>query len=330
MRSAGWVRPGSGRCSRPLNSIPETFPANASPRSSCRSPAQTAIPATRWMTVWSPPVARRCSARAAGWCSPPSAGATVPGRRAPAGASGTLPFGSAARTAGPIRTEAYGRARRRPAPPRCSAPARTRPTASAGPPARTAPGVRLGTSEPARTQVFGAGAPAPGPPHPQPPANRTAGVRGAAGPGSPQEPPLAARTQVFGGGWRAPGAAQPPPRRGPRSSAVRVGASPSLRRPSLPGDADAGVRRGGGFRRHRLPREPVRGLRWCGRAVPGRTGPSSHAGRFPATGAPALELPGAEPSRVPRPDRPTRRSGPLPQELRRRRLGRSGRWSAWR
>ncbi len=125
--------------------------------------------------------------------------------------SGTLPFGSAARTAGPIRTEAYGQS-----PP----PSPSTQVFGAGPAAAPAPpgpaGGRTqvfgsGTAEGARTQVFGASA---GPPPRSVPAsavNRTQVFGGTpARPPAPPEPPPAARTQVFGGA-AAPGGSAPPP-----------------------------------------------------------------------------------------------------------------------
>ena len=129
--------------------------------------------------------------------------------------SGTLPFGSAARSAGPIRTEAYGQS-----PPPGTASTQVfgaRPAAAAppAPPPGGGPTQAFGSSAAAaRTQVFGAGAasrpaaPRPAPPPPAP-ANRTQVFGGAAMPGVPPEPPAPARTQVFGG--VPPPASEAPP-----------------------------------------------------------------------------------------------------------------------
>jgi hypothetical protein len=196
-----------------LNSIPETFPANASPRPSCRSPVPTATRATRWMTAWSPPGEHRCSAPAAGWCSPPSAATAA--RGGAAAALGTLPFGSAARTAGPIRTEAYGQS---PPPSGSTQVFGNRPAGASPPPGANRTQVfGSGTSEPARTQVFGrrrcpglrhrrarrTGPRSSGEPRGEPAARAASrgahpGLRRSAG--GPVRASASARTQVFGGG----------------------------------------------------------------------------------------------------------------------------------
>ena len=134
--------------------------------------------------------------------------------------SGTLPFGSAARTAGPIRTEAYGQ---RPPP---SASTQVFGSGSADAPAPAVPPgagrtqvFGSGTAEPARTQVFGSGATPPARPGPSAGANRTQVFGAGAAPanrtqvfgGSPARPPAppepspAMRTAVFGGAAAQPG-----------------------------------------------------------------------------------------------------------------------------
>jgi predicted Zn finger-like uncharacterized protein len=146
----------------------------------------------------------------------------APGQQA--APAGTLPFGSTARTAGPIRTEAYGQS-----PP----PSPSTRVYGAGPAAPSAPSpgagrtqVFGGKAEGARTQVFGAGPAAPPRHAPSPATSRTQVFGGEAPPGSanrtqvfggaparpaaPSEPPPAMRTQVFGGA-AAPGASAAPP-----------------------------------------------------------------------------------------------------------------------
>ena len=102
----GWGRRDWPRCRRQPNSIPETFPANASVRRADRL-SQLPHPLRAGRSAGARGWARRCSARAAGWSSPPSAGRGGAGGTSPT--PGTLAFGSAARTGGPIRTEAYGK-----------------------------------------------------------------------------------------------------------------------------------------------------------------------------------------------------------------------------
>ncbi len=228
--------------------------------------------------------------------------------------SGTLPFGSAARTAGPIRTEAYGQS---PPPAASTQVFGSSPAAASPVPARPAAGrTQVFGSEAARTQVFGAGAAAPRAPAPAPPAANRTQVFGGAGPGLPPEPPPAARTQVFGGAAaahpEAPAARRPPaPPEPPQAMRTQVfgGAAP-------PGPASApapAMRTAvfGGAAAHPPPDgldlPPSPGEDVSASAVPSL--------ELPGTGPEPLPLPGAPPSRIQRPD-PAERA--LAAELRRR------------
>ena len=234
--------------------------------------------------------------------------------------SGTLPFGSAARTAGPIRTEAYGQS-----PP----PSPSTQVFGAGPAAAPAPpgpaGGRTqvfgsGTAEGARTQVFGAGAAPPPRSAPASAANRTQVFGGGGGPASPPEPPAAARTQVFGGGAPPQSAnrtqvfggtpARPPPPPEP---------SPAARTQVFGGAAASGTS---------APPPAMRTAVFGGAAAQPPEGvdlPPMPEEEFLAAGAPSLDLPGTgpEPLSVPgiastRPSRPDPAERALAEQLRRR------------
>ncbi|HZJ56570.1 MAG TPA: zinc-ribbon domain-containing protein [Myxococcaceae bacterium] len=209
--------------------------------------------------------------------------------------SGTLPFGSAARTAGPIRTEAYGQS----PPPSASTqvfgsgPAAA-PTAPAPPAAGRTQVFGSGTSEAARTQVFGAGAPRAAAPAP-PASNRTQIFGGAAGPGQPPEPPPSARTQVFGGTARPPPPPEPPPTMrtqvfGGAAAPGPTSAPPPAMRTAVFGGAAA--------------QPPLEGLDLP--PIPGDAPP--------AGGVPSLELPGVGPEPLPIPGAPPSRQRPDPAE----------------
>lgn len=147
--------------------------------------------------------------------------------------SGTLAFGSAARTAGPVRTEAYGKS-----PP----PSASTQVFGAGAPsaAGAVPGGGAG-----HTQVFGSGGP-------EPARTRVFGA-GAAAPRVPAAPSGAARTQVFGGTPAAGAPAAPPPPEPPPSMRTQVfgGASPGAAgatgRPAVFGGAAAEARNAEGL-----------------------------------------------------------------------------------
>jgi len=242
----------------------------------------------------------------------------------PPAPSGTLPFGSAARTAGPIRTEAYGQS-----PP----PAGSTQVFGAGPagppPPPAPPGANrtqvfgAGPSEPARTQVFGAG-PAQRPPAPQPPANRTQVFGGVPGQNLPPEPPPSARTQVFGGeppppartqvfGGAAAARPPPPPPAAEPPPAMRTqvfgGAAPGAPPPPQPPPPALRTAVFGG-----AAAEPPEGLDLPpDEAALGGDIPSLE---LPGAGPEPLPMPGAQPSRGQRPD-PAERA--LARELQRRR-----------
>jgi predicted Zn finger-like uncharacterized protein len=221
--------------------------------------------------------------------------------------TGTLPFGSAARTAGPIRTEAFGQS----PPPAASTRVFGSGAAGAPPPAAPPGGHRTqvfgsGTSEPARTQVFGGGAP-PRPAAPPGSANRTQ-VFGGGAPPAQSEPPPAARTQVFGGAAARP---PPPPEPPPAMRTQVFGGAAAPAAASAPSPAMRTAVFGGA-----AAQPPQEGLDL----------PPMAGDEFLASGAPSLDLPGggpeplpmagAAPSRVQRPD-PAERA--LAAQLRRRR-----------
>ena len=243
--------------------------------------------------------------------------------------SGTLPFGSAARSQGPIRTEAYGQ---NPPAPAASTQVFGSGPAAAVPPAPPPGGGRtqvFGVGETARTQVFGAGAAAPRPPAP---ANRTQVFgSGAASPGLPPESPPAARTQVFGG---AGGASAPPPE-APPVARTQVFGGAAVRPPSQaepPPAMRTQVFGGAAAPPPGPPAPPMRTAVFGGAAaqtgshqegldLPPMSGDDLLAGgvpslELPGTGAEAPPLPGVMTSRPPRPD-PAERA--LAAELRRRR-----------
>ncbi len=254
-------------------------------------------------------------------------GEAPPGQGQQAGPpSGTLPFGSAARTAGPIRTEAYGQS-----PPPSASTQVFGAGPAAAPPPPSAPGANRtqvfgsGTAEAARTQVFGASAaaPLPGAGLAPAPANRTQVFGGPLQPsptasaGRPAPEP-SARTQVFGGGAARGGApSEPPPTA--RTQVFGGAAAPGAGPPPAP------------------PSSPMRAAVFGGAAA--EPGPSSGLDLPPmpedellAGGAPSLDLPGAgaEPLPVPgmgtsRPTRPDPAERALAQQLRRR--NQRGIWS---
>jgi len=234
--------------------------------------------------------------------------------------TGTLPFGSAARTAGPIRTEAYGQS----PPPSASTQVFGSGQAASAPPAAQSAGRTqvFGAGEAARTQVFG-GAPAARP-QPAPAAAQRTQVFGAGeaartqvfggsappAPVSPPRPspdPAAARTQVFGGAATRPGpGAEIPPH---LRTQVFGGAGPPAPAPPAPPPAMRTAVFGGAA------------------AEPGAEGldlppmPEDPLG----VGVPSLDLPGAgpDPLLVPgvtstRPTRPDPAERALAEQLRRR------------
>ena len=219
-------------------------------------------------------------------------GPAAPGQ--PPAPSGTLPFGSAARTAGPIGTEAYGQS-----PPAGGSTQVFGAGPAAAPPPPAPPGANRtqvfgsGTSEPARTQVFGVG-PVQRPPAPQAPANRTQVFGGGPGQGLPPEPPPAARTQVSGGESPSPArtqvfggaaAARPPP---PPPAAEPP---PSMRTQVFGGAATGAP----------PPPPALRTAIFGGAAAEPPDGLDLPPDEEPrAADIPSLELPGAEPLRVPR------------------------------
>ncbi|MGZ6140968.1 MAG: zinc-ribbon domain-containing protein [Myxococcaceae bacterium] len=230
--------------------------------------------------------------------------------------SGTLPFGSAARTAGPIRTEAYGQS------PPSSASTQVFGAGAAPAAAPPGPGVAAGRTqvfgsgapESARTQVFGAGAAPVRPPAPPPAAARTQVFGGPAAPGAPPAPPRpspepSARTQVFGGP-AAPRPPEPPPSMrtqvfgGPAAPAAGVAAPPppSLARTAVFGGAAAEARKAEGLDLPPIPED-----------------------EFLAGGLPSLDLPGGGPEPLPlagvggiRPSRPDPAERALARQLRQR------------
>lgn len=137
-------------------------------------------------------------------------------------ATGTLPFGSAARPTGPIRTEAYGQS----GTPSAGAtqvfgqgPARAAPPAAPSGGAARTQVFGAGNAEAARTQMFGASASArpgaPVPPGQEVSTGRTQvfGQGNAPPPRPGSDPGAAARTQMFGGSAASGGGppAQVPP-----------------------------------------------------------------------------------------------------------------------
>ncbi|MGZ6134360.1 MAG: zinc-ribbon domain-containing protein, partial [Myxococcaceae bacterium] len=227
--------------------------------------------------------------------------------------SGTLPFGSAARTAGPIRTEAYGQS------PPSSASTQVFGAGAAPAAAPPGPGAAAGRTqvfgsgapESARTQVFGAGAAPVRPPAPPPAAARTQVFGGPAAPGAPPRPSPepSARTQVFGGP-AAPRPPEPPPSMrtqvfgGPAAPAAGGAAPPphSMARTAVFGGAAAEARKAEGLD---LP------------PIPGD--------EFLAGGLPSLDLPGGGPEPLPlagvggiRPSRPDPAERALARQLRQR------------
>jgi len=202
---------------------------------------------------------------------------------------GTLPYGSPARPAGPIRTEAYGKT-----PPPAAATqvfgqgAVVPPAPPAAPPAAARTQVfGAGAVEAARTQVFGGAA--SGPPAPSDPgaAARTQVF------GGPPEP--AARTQVFGGAAQRP---DPAPPRGPvvgGAAAARpepvaartqvFGGGVSLP-PEGPPSARTQVFGGGGEARVELPESPAdRSTQLFGRPPAGLNLPGMDAPSMPPVGS---------------------------------------------
>ncbi|MGZ5958988.1 MAG: zinc-ribbon domain-containing protein [Myxococcaceae bacterium] len=227
--------------------------------------------------------------------------------------SGTLPFGSAARTAGPIRTEAYGQS------PPSSASTQVFGAGAAPAAAPPGPGVAAGRTqvfgsgapESARTQVFGAGAAPVRPPGPPPAAARTQVFGGPAAPGAPPRPSPepSARTQVFGGP-AAPRPPEPPPSMrtqvfgGPAAPAAGVAAPPppSLARTAVFGGAAAEARKAEGLDLPPIPED-----------------------EFLAGGVPSLDLPRSGPEPLPiagvggiRPSRPDPAERALARQLRQR------------
>jgi predicted Zn finger-like uncharacterized protein len=228
--------------------------------------------------------------------------------------SGTLPFGSAARSAGPIRTEAYGQS-----PPSAASTQvfGSSPAAAPKAPAPPAAGrTQVFGSEAARTQVFGAGGSNPRVPAPAPAAANRTQVFGGAGPGLPPEPPPAARTQVFGGAAaahpeapsarRAPPPPDPPPAMrtqvfgGAAAPGAASGPPPAMRTAVFGGAAAQPPPDG-------LDLPPIAGEDVSASAVPSL--------ELPGTVPEPLAIPGASPSRYQRPD-PAERA--LAAELRRR------------
>jgi len=238
----------------------------------------------------------------------------------PPAPSGTLPFGSAARTAGPIRTEAYGQS---PPPAGSTQVFGAGPAGAAPPPAP--PGANrtqvfgAGPPEPARTQVFGVG-PAQRPPGPQAPANRTQVFGGVPAQGLPPEPPPSARTQVFGGQPPAAGRTQvfggaaagrppppPPPAEPPPAMRTQVFGGAAAGAPPPPPALRTAVFGGAAA-------EPPAGLDLPpDDAAMGGDIPSLE---LPGAGPEPLSMAGAQPSRAQRPD-PAERA--LARELQRRR-----------
>ncbi|MGZ6071361.1 MAG: zinc-ribbon domain-containing protein [Myxococcaceae bacterium] len=227
--------------------------------------------------------------------------------------SGTLPFGSAARTAGPIRTEAYGQS------PPPSASTQVFGAGTAPPAAPPGPGANAGrtqvfgsgTAESARTQVFGASAAPARPPGPPPAAARTQVFGGPAAPGAPPRPSPepSARTQVFGGPG-APRPPEPPPSMrtqvfgGPAAPAAGGAAPPphSMARTAVFGGAAAEARKAEGLDLPPIPED-----------------------EFLAGGLPSLDLPGGGPEPLPlagvggiRPSRPDPAERALARQLRQR------------
>lgn len=228
--------------------------------------------------------------------------------------AGTLPFGSAAHSAGPIRTEAYGQS-----PPSAASTQVFGSSPAPGPKASAPPAAgrtQVFGSEAARTRVFGAGASAPRAPAPAAPAVNRTQVFGGAGPGLPQEPPPAARTQVFGGAAaaqpEAPAARRAPPQPEPppaMRTQVFGGAAPPG-----PASAPAPAMRTAVFG-GAAAQPPPDGLDLppiVGEGASASTVPSLE---LPGTAPEPLPIPGAPPSRVQRPD-PAERA--LAAELRRR------------
>ena len=230
--------------------------------------------------------------------------------------SGTLPFGSKARTAGPIRTENYGKN-----PPAAGQSTQVFGAGPAAPAAPAPPGAGRtqvfgsGTAEPARTQVFG-GVAAPRPASQPPPPARTQAFGGPAGglpgPGA-GEPPSPARTQVFGGGHPSPGT----PARAPASSPPPAGRTQVFGgAPPGPGAANPSMRTAifGGAAGESPPELDLPPA--AADAPPGLRG-----GSRPST----LELPGSDPEPLPVPGmgavraiRPDPADRVLAQQLQRR------------
>ena len=322
MRFEGWVRRVSGRCSKPLNSIPETFPANASPgprvQIACPNCHTRYALDDRLVPAGGAPVqCTRC-----GLVFTAQHGGDAPGSPGKsAAASGTLPFGAAARTAGPIRTEAYGQT----PPPSAStrvfgAGPASAPPAPAPPAAARTHVFGSGAAEAARTQVFGAGAATPRAPAPATPSVNRTQVFGGAAPGVATEPPPSARTQVFGGAaapQRQPPSGRPqafPPSSEPppsmRTQVFGGAAGPSPADPSPPPPSMRTAVFGGA-----AARPPPEGLDLP--PIPDEAAAGDlPALELPGTGPELLSPPGAPPSRVRRPD-PAERA--LAAELRRRR-----------
>jgi len=255
--------------------------------------------------------------------------------------SGTLPFGSSARTAGPIRTEAYGQS-----PP----PAPSTQVFGSGAPAAPPPSAQSAGrtqvfggagAEAGRTQVFGAG-PGPGParpvapPAPPPGANRTQVFGGPPAPPSPPPgaPSPAGRTQVFGGAPSPP----PPPssaRTAPDAVARTQVFGGSGARPAPPPEPSPAMRTqvfGGAAAGGPSPPAPSSAMRTAvfggAAADPGQAGldlPPMPEDEFLSGGAPSLDLPGAAPEPLPvpgvvptRPPRPDPAERALAQQLQRR------------
>ncbi|HEY1904527.1 MAG TPA: zinc-ribbon domain-containing protein [Myxococcaceae bacterium] len=229
--------------------------------------------------------------------------ADAPGAAAPQPSpSGTLAFGSAARSAGPIRTEAYGQS---PPPAAASTQVFGAGPAAAAPP--TPPpgggGTQVFGASPAasRTQVFGAGSAArpPAPPPPPAPANRTQVFGGGAMPGVPPEPPGPARTQVFGGAPPPAHEAPPAPARtqvfGGAAGRPPQAAPPPAMRTQVFGGAVAPSA-------PPPPRTAVFGGAAAQRGSPdGVDLPPMPEDDLSGGGIPALELPGAAPEPPPVP-----------------------------
>jgi hypothetical protein len=154
-----------------------------------------------------------------------------PSGASPTPATGTLPFGSAARPGGPIRTEAYGQG----GTPSAGAtqvfgqgPVRAPPPAAPSAGAARTQVFGAGGSEAARTQMFGGSAPgrspAPAQPGQEVPPGRTQvfGQGNAAPPRPGSDASAPPRTQMFGAGEASGGQA------GQRTPALgRAGADPS-------------------------------------------------------------------------------------------------------